>query len=121
MVIEGAHLLNLYKNLRNSLAGIRAAFLDNSFRGQLFLGVVSIPLIVYWEAATIGYKLAAIGTYVLLVAIELLNTALERLCDRITTEHDQAIKEVKDMASAAVFVVLVLFLGQFVWMLMPNP
>lgn len=102
----------LYKNLKNSLSGISVALSDNSFRGQLALGVVGIPLIIFWEAAGIGYKLAAIGTYVLLIAAELLNTAIERLCDRITTEHDQAIKEVKDLASGAVFVVLLLFLFQ---------
>lgn len=113
-------MLNLYKNLKNSLAGIRVACSDTSFRAQLVLGFLSIPLVVFSEAAMIG-KLAAIGTYLLLVAAELVNTALEKLCDRITTEHDQAIKEVKDMASAAVFVVLILYLSQLVWMLMPNP
>ena len=114
-------MLNLHRNLNNSLAGIKAALSDKSFRGQLALGAVALPMIVFLGTATIGYKLSAIGTYVLLIATELLNTAIERLCDRVTNEHDQAIKEVKDMASAAVFVVLMLFLTQCAWILMGNP
>lgn len=114
-------MLNLHRNLKNSLTGIKAALSDKSFRGQLALGAVTLPMIVFLGTATIGYKLSAIGTYVLLIAIELLNTAIETLCDRVSKEHDQAIKEVKDMASAAVFVVLMLFLAQCAWILMGNP
>ena len=45
---------------------------------------------------------------VLVLAIELLNTAIEKLADRLTTERDQQIGRVKDMGSAAVGVVLVM-------------
>ena len=114
-------MLNLYRNLNNSLAGMKAALSDKSFRGQVALGVVTIPVIAFWGSVTIGYKLSAMGTYVLLIAVELLNTAIETLCDRVSKEHDQAIKKVKDMASAAVFVVLMLFLAQCAWILMGNP
>jgi diacylglycerol kinase (ATP) len=114
-------LLNLHRNLKNSLAGIKTALSDKSFRGQIALGAVAMPVIVFFGTATIGHKLSAIGTYALLIAFELLNTAIEGLCDRVSKEYDQAIKEVKDMASAAVFVVLMLFLAQCAWILMGNP
>ncbi len=115
--MEGYTLLNFFRNLKNSLSGIRTALSDQSFRGQLALGMASIPMIIFISTATIGYKLAAIGTYIFLVAIGLLNTAIERLCDRVTSEHDPIIKEVKDMASGAVFIVLILFLAQLSWIL----
>lgn len=111
----------MHKNLRNSIAGIKIAISDNSFKGQIALGVLTIPMIVLWGRVSTGYKLMAVATYVFLIAIELLNTAIERLCDRVTKEHDQAIKEVKDMSSAAVFVVLMLFLAQCGWILVTNP
>jgi diacylglycerol kinase (ATP) len=43
-----------------------------------------------------------------LLAVELLNTAIEKLADRLTTDHDPQIGHVKDMGSAAVGVVLLL-------------
>jgi diacylglycerol kinase (ATP) len=45
---------------------------------------------------------------VLVLIIELLNTAIEKLADRLTTEHDPQIGRVKDMGSAAVGVALVM-------------
>lgn len=105
-------LLNLKKNLRNSIAGLKSASADKSFRAELAMGFVLIPAILTSEA--VGATLAAIGTYVILLAMELINTAIETLCDRVTSEYDEAIKVVKDIASAAVFLVLILFLAQCV-------
>jgi diacylglycerol kinase (ATP) len=44
----------------------------------------------------------------LLLTVELLNTAIEKLADRLTTDHDPAIGRVKDMGSAAVGVALLI-------------
>jgi diacylglycerol kinase (ATP) len=44
----------------------------------------------------------------LLLAVELLNTAIEKLADRLTREHDPQIGRVKDMGSAAVGVALLI-------------
>ncbi len=111
-------MLNLYKNFKNSLAGIRWALSDKSFKGQIALGFLTIPWIVFAESIPFGYKYAVIVTYAVLVSVELLNTAIEVLCDRITTEFDEAIKEVKDIASSAVFIVLMLFLAQCAYIYM---
>jgi diacylglycerol kinase (ATP) len=45
---------------------------------------------------------------VLVLVVELLNTAIEKLADRLTTDHDPQIGRVKDMGSAAVGVALVM-------------
>ena len=104
-------MVNLVRNLRNSLAGLRSACADRSFRAELALGVVLVPTVAL-SAASPGLKLVAFATYGLLLAFELLNTALERLCDRVTLAQDPDIGAVKDMASAAVFLVLLVLLGE---------
>jgi diacylglycerol kinase (ATP) len=53
-------------------------------------------------------RTALIGVVLLLLAVEMLNTAIEKLADRLTTEHDPQIGRVKDMGSAAVGIVLLL-------------
>lgn len=102
-------MANLVRNLKNSLSGLRAALSDRSFRAELMLGVVLTPIVATSSALT-SLKLTILGTYFFLLAIELINTALEKLCDRVTLEHDLAIKSVKDMASAAVMLTLVVLL-----------
>jgi diacylglycerol kinase (ATP) len=49
-----------------------------------------------------------VAVVLLLLAIELLNTAIEKLADRLTTDHDPRIGHIKDMGSAAVGVVLLI-------------
>lgn len=102
-------MINLAQNLRHSLAGLRAACADRSFRAELLLGAVLLPTVAA-SGASPGYKLAIVGIYLLLLALELVNTAIEGLCDLITLEHHLGIKAIKDMASAAVFLVLVVLL-----------
>ena len=48
-----------------------------------------------------------IGLYMILMAFELLNTAVEALCDRLTRQHCPEIGRVKDIASAAVGLMIV--------------
>jgi diacylglycerol kinase (ATP) len=52
--------------------------------------------------------IALMGSLVLLLAAELLNTAIERLCNHLHPEKHEAIKVTKDLASAGVFCVIVL-------------
>lgn len=102
-------MINLVGNLKNSLRGFSAALTDRSFRAELLMGIVLIPLTAV-SSSNPTLKLVIVATYLLLLAIELLNTALERLCDLITLDYNPAIKCVKDMASGAVLLVLIVFL-----------
>ena len=52
--------------------------------------------------------MALIGVVLLLMIVELLNTAIEKLSDHVTPQHHDAIGRVKDMGSAAVGVALVM-------------
>lgn len=54
------------------------------------------------------FKLIIIAIYFLLLAFELLNTAIEKLSDKITREFDSDIKKIKDTSSASVFIILLI-------------
>ena len=57
---------------------------------------------------TAARRLELVAVVLLLLTVELLNTAIEKLADRLTTDHDPAIGRVKDMGSAAVGVALLI-------------
>ncbi|MBM3608576.1 MAG: diacylglycerol kinase, partial [Alphaproteobacteria bacterium] len=59
-------------------------------------------------------RIALIGVMLIILAVELLNTCVEKLCDHVTPERHPQIKAVKDMGSAAVFCALAL--AGLVWL-----
>ena len=68
--------------------------------------MISLPLA--WVIGTTAMRRIELVTAVVMVlVVELLNTAIEKLADRLTTDHDPQIGRVKDMGSAAVGVALV--------------
>jgi diacylglycerol kinase (ATP) len=91
-------------NTRNGLVfAIRS---EQAVREELAALVISLPLA--WVIGTTAMRRIELVTAVVMVlVIELLNTAIEKLADRLTTEHDLQIGRVKDMGSAAVGVALV--------------
>ena len=98
----------------NSWNGIRAAaHSDLAIRQELVLLALSIPLAVFLTP-DFGKRLLLVGSLVFVMVVELLNTAIEKIGDRITGEQDQAIGRIKDMGSAAVGLSL-LFAGA-VWL-----
>ena len=99
----------LYKNLINSINGLKIALREHSFFLEIILGIFVIPYVLIIEIS-IKLKLLIISVYFLLLAFELLNTSIEKLCDKITKNYDSDIKIIKDLASASVFVILLLFL-----------
>ena len=92
-------------NTRNGLAfAIRS---EQAVREELVALVLSLPAAwLVGVTAMRSFQLVAAVAFVLVV--ELLNTAVEKLADRLTTDHDPQIGRVKDMGSAAVGVALVM-------------
>jgi len=74
---------------------------EEAFRQELALLVVGIPL-AFYLTDDVGKRFALIGVIVFIMIVELLNTAIEKLSDRVTRKNDPVIKRVKDMGSAAV-------------------
>jgi diacylglycerol kinase (ATP) len=99
----------------NSLNGLRFVFRSEAaFRQELALFVPAMPLALF-VAEEAWKRLALVGVLVLVLMVELLNTAIEKLADRVNPEVDPQIGRVKDMGSAAVL--LTLLLAGAVWLL----
>ena len=75
---------------------------------------LSAPL-AFFLTVDAGWRFALIGSLVFLLIVELLNTALEKLSDRVTREHDPYIKRVKDMGSAAILLALLIAGALWLW------
>ena len=90
-----------------SVAGLRAAFhSEAAFRQELLLAVILIPLAFFMPVGGIG-KALMIGSVLLVLIVELLNSAVEVLADRVSMETHDLIKKAKDIGSAAVLVALI--------------
>jgi len=91
-------------NSRNGLAfAIRS---EQAIREELIALLLALPL-AWLIGATPMRSVELVASVLLVMAIELLNTAIEKLADRLTTDHDPQIGQVKDLGSAAVGVALV--------------
>ena len=98
-----------------SLAGLRAAFRDEAaFRQEVVLAALLLPLAFFMPVGGIG-KALMIASVLLVLIVELLNSAVEVLADKVTTEKHELIKNAKDIGSAAVLVALINV--PVVWML----
>ena len=92
-------------NTRNGL--IFAIRSEQAVREEIAALALSLPL-AWLIGATTMRRIELIAVVVLVLVVELLNTAIEKLADRMTTDHDPQIGRVKDMGSAAVGVALVM-------------
>lgn len=91
-----------------SLAGLRAAFIgEAAFRQELVLAMILIPLACMLEVAGLERALM-IASVLLVLIVELINTAIETLVDRISPEIHPLSKKAKDIGSAAVLLALLL-------------
>lgn len=80
---------------------------EQAIRQELFALLLALPL-AWLVGATAARRVELVAVVLLLLAIELLNTAIEKLSDRLTTDHDPQIGHVKDVGSAAVGVALLI-------------
>ena len=92
----------------HSLQGLRAAYIEESaFRQELWLAVVLVPL-SYWIGQTWIERSLLIGSLIILLIVELLNSGIEATVDRVSLDHHALSKRAKDLSSAAVFLALLL-------------
>ena len=102
-----------------SLQGLRAAWLhESSFRLEVYLFVVLAPLALWLGDDGIERALL-VGSMVLVLSAELLNSAVEAVIERYGAEHHELAGRAKDMGSAAVFVLMMNVL--LVWGLVLGP
>jgi diacylglycerol kinase (ATP) len=108
-------LRRLWNALGYSLAGLRAALThEDAFRQEVALACVLIPCALWLPASGTG-KALMVGSVLLVLIVELLNSAIEATVDRISFEHHRLAKRAKDIGSAAVLLALLNVLA--VWAL----
>jgi diacylglycerol kinase (ATP) len=98
-----ARLLNA---LKYSCAGIREAYRnEDAFRQEVILAIVLLPL-AFWLKPEMLSRALMIACVLLLIIVELLNSAIEAAVDRISLDDHNLAKRAKDIGSAAVLVTL---------------
>jgi diacylglycerol kinase (ATP) len=100
-------IVRLWNAFGYSLAGFRAAYKhEDAFRQEAWLAAILIPLALWLPVGYLG-KALMIASVLLVIMIELLNSAIEATVDRISLENHDLAKRAKDIGSAAVLVSLV--------------
>jgi len=102
-----------------SLQGLRAAWLhESSFRLEVYLLAVLAPLALWLGRGPIE-RVLLIGSCLIVLGAELLNSAIEAVIERYGAEHHELAGRAKDMGSAAVFVLMLNVV--FTWVAILGP
>ncbi len=100
-------LRRVWNALFYSCAGLSAAYRhEDAFRQEVWLAALLVPLALFLPARGIGHALM-LGSVLLVLLVELINSAIEAAVDRISLENHRLSKRAKDIGSAAVLVALV--------------
>lgn len=100
-------LKRVWNALFYSFDGMSAAFRhEDAFRQEVFLAALLIPAALFTPATGLG-KALMIAVVLLVLIVELLNSAIEAAVDRISLENHALAKRAKDIGSAAVFIALI--------------
>jgi diacylglycerol kinase (ATP) len=103
----------IIKATQYSFKGLRAAFkYESAIRQELLLLLILTPIALLLDVSHVD-KILLVASLVLVLIVELVNSAIEAVVDRIGTEHHELSGRAKDIGSAAVFVSLCL--STFVW------
>lgn len=88
---------------QNSLRGLADGFkTEPALRDEAILFVAALPLGLLVAPSAVWY-VAMIAALIVVLAVEFLNTAIEKLADHVTPEQNTDIRRIKDFGSAAVF------------------
>jgi diacylglycerol kinase (ATP) len=99
-------LKRLLNAFRYSCSGIREAYRnEDAFRQETLLAAILLPLAFWLDATAVGRALM-VGSVLLLLIVELLNSAIEATVDRISLDDHRLAKRAKDIGSAAVMLSL---------------
>ncbi len=100
-------LRRIWNALFYSFDGLKAAYRhEDAFRQEVWLAVILIPLALFLPASGTGKSLM-IASVVVVLIVELLNSAVEATVDRVSLEHHRLAKRAKDIGSAAVLFSLI--------------
>ncbi len=123
-IMENPHkgktgLRRIWNALHYSIAGFRAAYKhEDAFRQEILLAAVMIPVALWLHVSHVG-KALMIGSVLLVLIVELANSAIEAIVDRVSLEKHELSKRAKDIGSAAVLVSLINALAVWALVLIP--
>ncbi len=113
-------LARILQAMVNSAAGLRMAWrTESAFRQEVALAAVLLPLAMWLGHSWIERAMLA-GGVVLVLIVELLNTAVEYTVDRVSLERNDLSKTAKDLGSAAVLLTLLLCAAIWAAVLLPR-
>jgi len=112
------------RRLINALGYSRAGLADAwrheaAFREEVMLAAVALPLAL-WLGSNGVERALLVGSIVLVLIVELLNSAVEAVVDRVSAERHELSKRAKDIGSAAVLVTLALAAAVWALILLPR-
>ncbi len=100
-------LKRIWNALFYSLDGLGAAFKhEDAFRQEVLLALILIPVAVYLPVSGVGKGLMIVSVLLVLI-VELLNSGIEAVTDRVSLEDHALAKRAKDLGSAAVMLSLI--------------
>ena len=112
-------LRRVWNAFNYSLAGLHDAYRnEDAFRQESLLAALMIPLALALPASGIG-KALMIGSVLVVLIVELLNSAVEAAIDRISLDRHKLSKRAKDIGSAAVLIALINVLVTWALVLLP--
>lgn len=98
---------HFFNALRWSLKGIRSALkTEVAFQQEVVGAIILIPVAIFLPL-TVGYRLMLIGCILLVLIVELINSAIEAVVDLVSPEYHELAGKAKDCGSAAVFLSLI--------------
>ena len=113
MITKRTGILRVLYATYYSLKGLRAAFLSEAaVRQEIFAILIMTPVAFFFDVTHVERILLVISLLIVLIT-ELLNTAIEKLCDHVSTDIHFLIGRAKDIGSAAVFISLMM--AGFTW------
>ncbi|MGF6779124.1 diacylglycerol kinase [Paraburkholderia sp. GAS334] len=112
-------LTRAWHAMKNSLAGFQVAIREESaFRQELTLAAILLPIGLIVPVEPVA-RVLLLGSVLLVLIVELLNSSVEAAIDRISLERHELSRRAKDLGSAAVMVALVMCL--MTWGLVLTP
>lgn len=101
-------LARIWRAFWNTLGGLREGLsTEAAIKQEAAIALIAFPL-SFFIATDLWVWVALIGSLLLLLSIEFLNTAIERLCNHLHPGRHEAIRVTKDLASAGVFFAIAL-------------
>ncbi len=112
-------LKRIFSAVFYSIAGFKAAWRnEHAFRQELVLALPGIVIALLLPVSGLE-RIALIGVLILVLVVELLNSAIEAVVDRVSLEHNPLSKNAKDFGSAAVM--LCLLFALLTWAVILRP